>query len=447
MSPLVHNRIFPEIESANLLFHELRILVDPKSVNQKSLSKIIEMDVLRCYLKDVSGSSCRISFLLPAQIGSNFEAEYTFLQQLGAEVLPTSKIILPQVAEVFSDLNEKETEHADIASAAVVGDADIVVQDEGTANKVSEHYKKISISVEDYDRAKRSCEIFVRGHEIPWSFISPMWGCPWTTFYAMTELANFPALTDLLSLGQSKKLDSETCEHIRSLVLNRFSNLSYTRDKLLFYVQQRRTAKRHNLSRQDYSFEVGYFLNHYYLLFWGGLDQVCWIVNGIFNLGFRSKDWRKVGITNKNFLNKLDERAPEIKEIFTQEEFLKWVKLLRELRHHVAHKGVAMPAKLFFETSSEIPDDELDKEIEATKQWQRMKRLFPQKILETFRPTLRVKKRLEKYESFQELVTKIEIEGKSGLIAPLVNIDWDFENYMRFVLNVANKCVEHLRRA
>jgi hypothetical protein len=142
VSPFVHNRIFPEIESANLLFHELRILLDPRSINKKSLSQIIELDVLRCYLRNIPGSSCRISFLLPAQIGSNFEVEYGFLQQLGAEVLPTSKIILPQVAEVFSDFNEKETEHAGVASAAVVGDADIVVQDEETVNKLSEHYKR-----------------------------------------------------------------------------------------------------------------------------------------------------------------------------------------------------------------------------------------------------------------------------------------------------------------
>ena len=75
-----------------------------------------------------------------------------------------------------------------------------------------------------------------------------------------------------------------------------------------------------------------------------------------------------------------------------------------------------------------------------------MKRLFPEEILETFRPTLRVKKRLGKYESFQELVTQIEIEGKPGLIAPLVNIEWDFENYMRFALKIANKCIEYLKR-
>ena len=56
----------------------------------------------------------------------------------------------------------------------------------------------------------------------------------------------------------------------------------------------------------------------------------------------------------------------------------------------------------------------------------RMKRLFPHEILETFRSTLRIKKRLEKYESFQELVTKIGIEGKPALIASFVNIEWDF---------------------
>lgn len=445
MSPFLHNRIFPEIESANLLFHELRILIDPISFSQKNLSKIIEMDVLRCYLRDILGSSCRISFLLPAKICSNFEAEYSFMQQLGAQVLPTSKIILPLVAEVFPCHNGKETEHAGIASAALVGDGDIVVQDEETVTKLSEYYKKISISVENYDKAKRSCEIFVRGHEIPWSFISPMWGCPWTPFYTMTELLKYPSLTDVLSLAQRKKADSETSEYIRSLALNRFSNICFTRDRLLFYVQQRRTAKRHHLTRQASLFEVGYFLNHYYLLFWGGLDQICWIVNGIFDLGFKPKDWRKVGIAKSDYLNRLSKKAPNLMDHFTGEEFIKWVNILRELRHYAAHKGVTTPGMLFFAPATAISDEELDKEIEKTDLWQRMQLLYPKEILETFRPTLSIKKRLEKSESFEELIIEIRLDGKQGFIAPLVNVEWDFERFITFTSNVTSKCIDHLK--
>jgi hypothetical protein len=181
-------------------------------------------------------------------------------------------------------------------------------------------------------------------------------------------------------------------------------------------------------------------------LFWGGLDQICWIVNGIFNLGLTPKDWRKIGIAKKDFLKILDEKAPHIKTIFTENEFVKWVKILRELRHYVAHKGVAMPEKLYFEPPIEVTDEELDKEIEKTEEWKRIKQFSGEKMAEVFRPTLRFKKRLEKYESLSEVVIKIELDGKTSLIAPLVNINWDFDNFFVFASKIASECIKYLEK-
>jgi hypothetical protein len=61
-------------------------------------------------------------------------------------------------------------------------------------------------------------------------------------------------------------------ELLRSLAFNRHAALAYTRDRLLFYVLQRRAVVRNKLERQDFAFELGYSLNFYYLLLWSGLE-------------------------------------------------------------------------------------------------------------------------------------------------------------------------------
>lgn len=436
MPPFIHGRIYPEATSSTLVRRELRILVDPRAITRETVRQLLDIDVLRHYLRDLPGQPCQITLLAPAQRAKEHEAEYEIIRQLGGEVLSVASILLPEVVEAFGNVGERCPEAMALVSTALAGDANIVVTlllPEGV--NLKEVYKRLYVSVEDWSAAKKSCEIFVRGHEVPWSFHDPAWGNTWTTFYSMAEPS--VQLIELYERARRSGLDSDTLEDIRSLAYNRRNSLCYTRDKLLFYVQQRRAAKRHKLLRQDFSFEVGYFLNHYYVLFWAGLDQICWIVNGIFELGLTRKDWRKVGTLNLKFLKVLREKAPQVLELFEDAEFVRWVKMVRGARHFVAHRGIAALARLFLQPETELSDEELDREVEASDEWRQLERMFPRELVEYFRPTLKFQAKLRRYEEISEPVLRIEFDGEEALIHPLVNIEWDFDHFFDFAHKVA----------
>src|SRR5207245_3435888 len=57
-----------------------------------------------------------------------------------------------------------------------------------------------------------------------------------------------------------KGVTADVQERIRSLGLNRWSAIAYTRDKLLFYMIQRRRARRHKREKQEFTFELSYHL-------------------------------------------------------------------------------------------------------------------------------------------------------------------------------------------
>src|SRR5207247_2315145 len=131
-------------------------------------------------------------------------------------------------------------------------------------------------------------------------------------------------------LAVRKGISPDVQERIRSLGLNRWGAIAYARDKLLFYMIQRRRAKRHKLERQEFTFELTYHLTVYFLLFWGALDQFSWIVNEICALGFTAKDWRQVGVGKRQFLDRLRERDSTMLAIFEEPEFRRWVDVLRQ---------------------------------------------------------------------------------------------------------------------
>jgi hypothetical protein len=239
------------------------------------------------------------------------------------------------------------------------------------------------------------------------------------------------------SAGKAR-LDPETTELLRSLCFNRHSGLSYTRDKLLFHVQQRRSAKRHKLERQDFAFEAGYFLNHYYVLLWAGLDQLCWIVNGLFKLGLKSKDWRKVGALNPQFLKILHEKVPRIEEVFKNDEFVRWVKMLRGARHFIAHRGFAMPTQMLIRREMEPTDEELEREVDQSDEWHELRELLPPELLSMSRWNLKEKARLRRYKEVPEAVMQIEIDGEVVMIFPLLNIEWDFNNFFSCAERIAD---------
>lgn len=270
--------MYPETELSRLQSYALRVLVDPRVI-RGHWRAILDIDTLRTYLHDIQ-SPCRVTLLLPAPPIGELDDEYRLMEKIGVEVLPTATIVTSVATTAFPEGSAPEGAVA-LASNAQIGDADIIVSealagDQETVKRI----RALHIELVGIDGAKRSCEVFVRGHEVPWSFSYPAWRIPWTPFYAMVD-ADIRAMEDFRSLAIRKGVSPEGQEFIRSLALNRWSAIAYTRDKLLFYVIQRRRAKRTGADQQEFSFELSYHLTTYFLSFWGALDQIGWIVNDL----------------------------------------------------------------------------------------------------------------------------------------------------------------------
>lgn len=447
MAPILRGRVLPETDSSGLVRRELRILIDPRVITEADVPRLIDLDILRQYLRTLSGPPCVVTLLTPAPGDPSLALAHEILGRHGAEALPFGTILVPEATAALGDIGKRYPEFLTLVSTAFASDADVVVARSPGVDIVfdTDFFRHHSIVFGGLDVALRDCEVFVRGHEVPWSFRMAAWNVPWTPFYVMAEPAE--ALVDLYRRAQETGLDPSYLELLRSLALNRHSALCYTRDKLLFYVAQRRAAKRHKLDKQDFAFELGYFLNHYYVLLWAGLDQLCRVVNAIFGLGLDKKELRRASPFNKMFLRLLREKAPPVARVFENQAFIYWAKILRGARHWVAHEGFAMPASLFLTGGEEPTDAELDAEIEASTEWQELKQaewLAPG-ILEAYRPMFRHKARIRRYKAIDEPVLRVELEGgEQALTYPLLNVQWDFENFTIFANQIAALTVTRL---
>jgi hypothetical protein len=442
MAPFIHGRIIPEIESSALLRRSYRVLIDPRAVTEEAVRFLSEIATLRRYLDDIPGRPCDLVLYAPSEKGTELQSEYRLLREMGVNVLGVSSRPTLKVDEIVG--SHADTDFAAIISAAVTSDADVVLACNLPEGIDTEQVgRRMRVTFGDWGRVKRECEVFVRGHDVPWAFRHPLWWSPWTPFYTMSEPPS--TLLDLYQATVQVGVDADTTELIRSLSLNRHSSLCYTRDKLLFYGQQRRAARRNNLERQDFAFEAGYFLNHYYVLLWAGLDQLCWIVNGLFGFGMKSHDWRKVGVLNQTFLKTLTQKAAVLAPVFTNDKFLQWVKILRAARHFIAHRGIAMPAQMFIRPEVEPTDEELEREVDQSQEWREARRYLPPDLLRRERESLTEKARLRRYKEVPEAVMHLHLSADEKVfIHPLLNVEWDFDHFFDFANAVAQLGLQRL---
>ena len=57
-------------------------------------------------------------------------------------------------------------------------------------------------------------------------------------------------------------------------------------------------------------------------------------------------------------------------------------------------------------------------------------------MMEHFRATWRDRMLREEYQTLPEPMLTLELDGQTMMIAPLVNVRWDFDNFYRFVSDV-----------
>jgi hypothetical protein len=445
--PFVYGNIYPEVQSATLLRTELRVLVDCASATDQLIQALGNVAVLRKYLADISSHRHVVitTIQLPPASPDHLVA---ILKRLDTHSIVGDLMVKAEVEKAMPNAPQ-ETKR--LLSIALNADTDCILTTDAEKLALSGLVEELSITIDDPPSMLRWCEVFSRGHEIPWSFREPMWGCPFSSFYALTGASQ--PLVELHAalcrqLQQPPPVTRVIVEYARSLAYNRSANIGYARDKILFYALQRRAARRRRLLRQSFWFEAGYHLNHYYLLLWGGVDQVCWIVNYVFDLGFdltNRSHWREVGVTKTRFVNKVAEACPALGGIFRDEDLLKWFKMLRGARHFAAHHGTVTPSKLVKPPKREITETELQQAVDE--EIQELRGVLPEQMLGPVRAQVEQLKRLAAYEEVLDDVVEIEMDGERWLISPILNVQWDFDHYIQFVERCAQECLGRLRAA
>lgn len=406
--PYIYGKIYPEIELTGLLNHRFRVLIDMRGEREKLISFIFELCTLRAYLNAVEDSPAHLELFVT----------------LPPELEPYASLELTHVTL------EKEIENDNdrILSMGEAINADLIVTENEEFKEFFNRTKRgAHILVEGYDRSKKSVEVFVRGHEVPWSFSNPMWNIPWTVFYTMSDEFGRKANEIYETKFRRVGLDDQTVEIVRSLLLNRVANILYTRDKLLFYVQQRRYAKRMGWKRQGFEFEASYYLSHYYLLLWGGVDQLSRILNDALGLGVTR--FSAISVVRDAFVDRIITVDEDLGSLYRDEEFLKWIEQLRRSRHHTAHQGSIILSPIVEKPETEPSDQELEKEAQATSTWAMMKRTLPQEMFKWYQSSLKESIRISKYKVLVDDAMVLQDGEQKFVFRPLANIEWDFNNF------------------
>jgi hypothetical protein len=428
MTPFIRGRFIPEVESTGGIKGSLDVLLWLPELSLGELRHLDSIEILRTYLASMVPSRCSINLWVPTP----FSETQTGLTAIGISF--GLALIAAPTDRVREDLGAHASQEVlEIAATALSVDADVVVTSSPALLPYVIDLELCGTLLADFETLKRQCELFARGHEIPWTFEANPLSQPWNGFYNLYEPRTFVVGLRFLERAQAMNLTQKAQEVGRTLVHNRLPNLCFTRDRLLFYDAQRNVSRRQHWQRQEFLFESGYYLNFYYLLLYGGFDHLAVVTNETLQLGVPE---RKVGAIYPDFLNALRERSPAIHELFTEARVVEFVRRIGALRHYSAHRGSIAPGKIYEKLDPEPSEAELDAEIEAQGTGDFLIAVPEGPIRDTFRKTLRAKLLLSKSKLIAEGVVFVEIHGQWSYIFPMIDTEWNFVRYHQFMVSV-----------
>lgn len=292
--PNIRGRFCPEIESTGRPKKYLDVLLWGVNWSQRNQKDLDSLDVLRGYLNSIYPASCEIRIIVPDAHASTIEMLTEW--RIRFLVVPITKA----VGETSKVISEKEL--ADAVQTALRCDADVLAVGNVDWLPYAEEVDSLGLFLTDTAFLNHYCEIFVRGHDVPWAFSTQIWGQPWNGFYQMSESQTFSVGTEFLYQAHKKGLSSDAQETGRSLLHNRLPNICFTRDRLLFYDIQKMAALRAKWKRQEYAFELSYYLNFYYPLIFGGFDHAAVLVESLPSI-------RTIGEKCRGYLRELSQSA------------------------------------------------------------------------------------------------------------------------------------------
>lgn len=225
--------------------------------------------------------------------------------------------------------------------------------------------KKYRIWVRDWYEFLVDLEIFLRGHNVFMDVVDPFGGTPAygydvSTFYPMTDqnLLRYQLLRDaFLKNKNNQKLN----EYWRVAIYHRYPFLLYSYDQAKANVQLAERFSKGGRYRGHHYFLTSYFINAFYLMLWGFLDNLAWILNYFYDLGFQETNRSRTQCTfiNKRFKKCLSQHNTEIVNLIEDLKFTDWFKTLALKRHPAAHREPIFLSQLVDEKTFQLISDRI----------------------------------------------------------------------------------------
>ncbi|MFZ0619737.1 MAG: hypothetical protein WAM01_13705, partial [Candidatus Acidiferrales bacterium] len=218
--PNVRGRFIPEVESAGRIKKCLDVLLWGDNWSRQNAYDLDELEVLRDYLRNIRPSFCGIRLLVPAKHAGTAD----ILRDLDVKFLSVDiSAATPETSKIIT-----ENELADATQTALACNADALVVTNLVWLPYAPELDDSGLLLTDSGFLKHYCEIFVRGHEVPWAFPPQIIGLTWNGFYQMTEQRTLSVGMVFLYEAHKKNLNAEAQETGRSLVHNRLPNICFT---------------------------------------------------------------------------------------------------------------------------------------------------------------------------------------------------------------------------
>jgi hypothetical protein len=224
--------------------------------------------------------------------------------------------------------------------------------------------------------------------------------------------------------------DDTVREHLRSALLNRYAFILYARDMTQFYELQKQYYLRRRGRPAIFRGLLNYHLTAFYVHLWGMLDTLAGIANRHFALGIEP---RQCYLNRDEFLDALRPKSPGLAR-FIKEHRAKWVSVIGDVRHPVAHSALLLQQDVVVHTKESKQTDEQILAIVREEEQEFLESLPPD-VRPSFEATLVYNWRQNrmKVENDDVIYVQDPTTGGGYFRGPVVSIDFDLQMLNAFI--------------
>jgi hypothetical protein len=177
--PTLRGRFVPQIESTGRPKKCMDLLPWGADWTRQNRLGFDNVEVLREYLRSIRPSYCGIRVYVPADHADTI----AMLKVMGISFIPIDA--REASPEILKKVQDKDLGAA--IQTALSCDADVLVTNNPDWFPYIEDFMDLGLFITDSGFLLFCCEIFVRGHDVPWAFAHPVADITWNGFYLFAE--------------------------------------------------------------------------------------------------------------------------------------------------------------------------------------------------------------------------------------------------------------------